>query len=269
MSEVAIRVSNLTNRFGRQVVHKNLDLDIYEREILGIIGGSGSGKSVLLRTILGLNIPYKGEVEIFSQSHCDYGDAKKCFQRNSGVMYQDGALFTALTVLENVMFPMREHTDMPEKLMEELAMVKLGLVGLSSMAASKHPSELSGGMRKRVALARALALDPHLLFLDEPTAGLDPLAAEQFDELIVELRDYLDLTVVLITHDLDTLFSICNRIAALVDKKIVVGTPNELRDHTHPWIQSYFHGQRAEIAWEGQVVEQAKTFEKEYLTDGT
>lgn len=245
----AIRVKNLVNRFGKQVVHDNLSFDIQQGEILGIVGGSGSGKSVLMRTVLGLRQPNEGEVFIRGTRRPDgvCSDA-----RDIGVLFQQGALFSSLTVLQNIMVPLDEHTELPRRALEELAMQKILLSGLPPESASKYPSELSGGMIKRASLARALALDPHILFLDEPTAGLDPIAAAKFDELVKNLQQSMGLTIVIITHDLDTLFSICHRIAVLVDKKIIVDTLQNLLEHTHPWIYEYFHGPRARAALVGK-----------------
>lgn len=243
--EPLIDVRNIVNRFGTQTVHDGLDLQLMPREILGLVGGSGSGKSVLLRTILGLNIPKSGEIFIDGTDvlKLDY-DEKLKIQRKWGVLFQNGALFSGLTVLDNVALPMREHTDLPDDMITELALFKLGMVGLDATAASKYPSSLSGGMAKRASLARALALDPKILFLDEPTAGLDPIAAAAFDELILSLRDVLDLSVLIITHDLDTLTGICDRIAMLVDKKVTIGTLEEMTHSDHPWIKEYFGGPR-------------------------
>ena len=245
-----IDVRNLVNRFGKQTVHDGLDFRVNRGEIMGIVGGSGSGKSVLLRTMIGLRKPTSGEIEI----HTDMsGNAEPREGLDWGVLFQNSALFSGLTVLENVMMPMREHTGITERRITELAELKLCLVGLTKEAYHKNPSELSGGMKKRVALARALALDPKILFLDEPTAGLDPIAAAAFDTLIKELHSALGLTVIIITHDLDTLFTICDRIAVLVDKKIKVDTLQGLLQDRHPWIQEYFHGPRARAAQDAQM----------------
>lgn len=241
-----IDVRGLTNRFGSQVVHDGLDMDVHAEEVFGIVGGSGSGKSVLLRTILGLHRPNAGTVRI---EGCDITqlptrqllDIKKGY----GVTFQQGALFSALTVLQNVQLPMIEHLRLSARAMDELAVLKVRLVGLPPEACAKYPSQLSGGMVKRAALARALALDPKLLFLDEPTSGLDPISAAAFDDLIIYLQKQLRLTVVMITHDLDSIFRTCNRVGVIVDKKMEIDTLERIVEHPHPWIQSYFHGERA------------------------
>jgi phospholipid/cholesterol/gamma-HCH transport system ATP-binding protein len=248
--EVAIRVRGLTNRFGTHTVHEDLDLDVMKGEILGVIGGSGTGKSVLLRSIVGLNKPAEGDIEVFGERLNDLSRAERlAIERRWGVMFQDGALFSTLTVRENVMAPMIEHTAIPRALMRELADLKIRLAGLELEAAPKRPSDLSGGMRKRAALARALALDPDLVFLDEPTAGLDPIGAQKFDELVQSLSRALGLTVFLVTHDLDTLVAICDRVAVLSDGKVLaIGTLDEVRQNPHPWIQEYFSGPRGRAA---------------------
>lgn len=244
--DVVISVKDLVNRFSNHVVHDGLNLDVYRGEILGVVGGSGSGKSVLLNTILGLNHAHSGSIEIAGR---DITKLKKGellhIQKQWGVLFQDGALFSSLTVLENISIPLREYSKLSNSMVESLALLKLKLVGLAPEAASKFPSELSGGMRKRAALARALALDPHLLFLDEPTAGLDPISAAEFDELLQYLQRTLSLTVVMITHDLDSLYTICDRIAVLVDKKMIVDNLENLLRTKHQWISAYFHGKRS------------------------
>ena len=250
--DIAIRVRGLKNAFGSHVVHENLDLDVMRGEVLGVIGPSGCGKSVLLRAIVGLIQPAEGEIEVFGERVDRLSDEnRRAMERRMGVMFQVGALFSSLTVLENVMLPMREHTELPERLMRDLAAMKIRLAGLDDLACSKRPSDLSGGMRKRAALARALALDPPLLFLDEPTAGLDAITAGRFDVLIRELAKTLGLTVFLVTHDLDTLSTACDRIAVVNEKHILtVGSPKEVRAHPHPWIQEYFTGPRGRAAFE-------------------
>jgi len=245
-----IRVRGLVNRFGDDVVHDKLDLDVAHGEILGVVGGSGTGKSVLMRSILGLLRPTDGRIEVFGEQVEDPEVAQQRMAQRAGVLFQDGALFSSLTVLENVELPIRTHyPDLPDQLRRDLARSKIQLTGLSDSAALKMPSELSGGMRKRVALARALALEPELLFLDEPTAGLDPIGAAEFDELLRTLQQALELTVFLITHDLDTLYAICDRIAVLAEHRVLANAPlTEVERLDHPWVQAYFHGPRARAA---------------------
>jgi phospholipid/cholesterol/gamma-HCH transport system ATP-binding protein len=240
--EHVIKIRNLVNRFGVQTIHENLNLNVRRDETLGVVGGSGAGKSVLLRSILGLHDFNAGSIEVLGQTirFQQPGPFKKW-----GVLFQGGALLSGLTVQENIELPIALHSDISLDMRREIACLKLFMVGLNLQAANKYPNELSGGMRKRAALARALALDPKVLFLDEPTAGLDPIAATEFDKLISYLQQNLDLTVVMVTHDVDSLFSICDRIAVLVDKGIVVDTPEQLVEHPHAWIQSYFGDHRA------------------------
>ena len=247
--ETVIQVRGVVNAFGDQVIHDHLDLDVYRGEVLGVVGGSGAGKSVLLRTIIGLNQQRSGSIKVFGQemSHLE-GPALHAVQARWGVLFQEGALFSSQTVAENIQVPMREYTHMTQALMNEIASMKLSMVGLPEETAVKHPSELSGGMKKRAGLARALALDPDLVFLDEPTAGLDPISASQFDDLIRDLQKSLGLTVFMVTHDLDTLHAITDRIAVLVDKKIKIGTIETLKRDPHPWIQEYFNGPRGRAA---------------------
>lgn len=249
-SEVIISVRGLRNQFGSNVIHDGLDLDVRRGEILGVIGGSGSGKSVLMRSIIGLRRPDAGEVEIFGQDYWNLPDNERAkIERRWGVMFQDGALFTALSVSENVGFPLREQVHMTEALRDEIADMKLGMVGLTPDDGEKYPAALSGGMRKRVAIARALALDPELLFLDEPTAGLDPITAARFDNLIQDLASSLGLTVFLITHDLDTLQAITDRVAVISEKKVTaIGPLAEIRANATGWLKEYFEGPRGRAA---------------------
>ena len=241
-----IEVRGLHTQFGRHVVHDQLDLEIQRGEILGIVGGSGTGKSVLLNTILGLKEPEGGQVLYNGQPYAGLcPDDLVKLQQNWGVLFQSSALFSALTVRENVQVPLREHVRLPMSLMDEIADLKIGLVGLAPEAGTKFPSELSGGMKKRAGLARALAMDPDILFLDEPTSGLDPIGAGQFDDLIHDLSRTLGLTVVMITHDLDSLHSICDRVAVLAEKRVIANAPvDEVAHIDHPWIQEYFGGPR-------------------------
>jgi phospholipid/cholesterol/gamma-HCH transport system ATP-binding protein len=247
--ETVISVKGLVTRFGSQTIHDGIDLEVRRGEVIGIVGGSGTGKSVLLRTIVGLNTPAAGEIEVLGHDLMHAGEAeRRAVEQRWGVLFQDGALFSSLTVAQNIEVPIKEHCPMPERLMDEIAAAKIGLVGLPENAGDKFPSQLSGGMRKRAGLARALALDPEIVFLDEPTAGLDPIAAADFDRLIGDLNASLGLTVFLVTHDLDSLFAICDRVAVLVDKKIRVRTLAEHLTDDHPWIHSYFHGPRGRAA---------------------
>jgi phospholipid/cholesterol/gamma-HCH transport system ATP-binding protein len=245
--DVVLSVRDVTVAFGDNVVLDKLSLDVYRGEILGFVGASGTGKSVLLRTVLGLTPKRSGTVSIFGVDLDRLDDRERMVvDMRLGVLFQHGALFSALTVKENVQVPMREYLDLPKKLMDELAMLKIELVGLSPDAADKFPSELSGGMIKRAALARALALDPDIVFLDEPTSGLDPIGAADFDELVAKLRDTMGLTVYMVTHDLDSLFSVCDRIAVLGQKKVLVdGTIEDMMQVEDPWVKSYFRGKRA------------------------
>jgi phospholipid/cholesterol/gamma-HCH transport system ATP-binding protein len=243
---VILDVRGIVNRFGLQIIHDGLDMQVYERDVFGIVGGSGAGKSVLLRTILGLQQPRAGVVSIGGRDLTQLSAMQlRSVKAEYGVTFQAGALYSSLTVLQNVQFPMVEHLQLPAAAREELALLKIRLVGLSADAASKYPAQLSGGMVKRVALARALALDPMLLFLDEPTSGLDPISAAAFDELLQNLQRELHLTVVMITHDLDTIFRTCNRVGVIVDRRMEVDTLERIVDHPNPWIQAYFHGERA------------------------
>lgn len=242
-----IEVRDLTVGFGERLIMDGLNLDVQRGEILGVVGASGTGKSVLLRTIIGLVQQRKGTVRVFGHDMSALTPTRRrLIERRWGVLFQHGALFSSLTVKQNIQFPMREYLDLSEDLLDEMAMVKLRLVGLKPEAAQRFPSELSGGMIKRVALARALALDPDIVFLDEPTSGLDPIGAADFDELIATLQKTLGLTVFMVTHDLDSLAGICDRIAALGDGKVLhTGPLDEMKHQSHPWLQAYFNGPRA------------------------
>lgn len=249
--DAIIRVRGLRNSFGEQVVHENLDLDVRPGEILGVVGGSGTGKSVLMRSIIGLQRPDTGSVDVFGESVIDAGEGEAVeIRKRWGVLFQGGALFSTLTVAENVQVPLKEfYPDLDQTLLDEIAAYKVVMTGLPPNAGPKFPAELSGGMKKRAGLARSLALDPELLFLDEPTAGLDPIGAAAFDELTRSLQRTLGLTVFLITHDLDSLYAICDRVAVLADKRVIaVGTIDELLALDHPWIQEYFNGPRGRAA---------------------
>jgi phospholipid/cholesterol/gamma-HCH transport system ATP-binding protein len=251
--EVIISVRGVEVGFGEKIILKGLDLDVYRGEILGFVGASGQGKSVLTRAILGLVPKRAGTIEVLGQNLDELSSSeRRLMERHWGVLFQQGALFSALTVKQNVQVPMREHLDLSERLLDELAMLKIEMVGLNPDAADKLPSELSGGMIKRAALARALALDPDIVFLDEPTSGLDPIGAGDFDELIATLQRTLGLTVFMVTHDLDSLYTVCDRIAALGDGKILAEGPIEaMLASDHPWLRSYFHGKRARAAMAG------------------
>ena len=248
--DIVIKVEGLVNRFGSQIVHDGLNLEVKRGEIIGIVGGSGAGKSVLLRSIIGLNRPQAGRIEIFGEQPASLGEAERfALERRWGVLFQEGALFSSLNVIQNVQVALREHLHMRGPLLNEIAGIKLKMVGLDADAITKMPGELSGGMKKRSGLARALVLDPELVFLDEPTAGLDPIGASAFDELIARLHQTLDLTVFLVTHDLDTLHAVCDRVAVLAEKRVIaVGTIAELMVLDHAWIQEYFNGVRGRAA---------------------
>jgi len=249
-AEAAIHVRGLRTAFGAQVVHDGLDLDVRRGEVLGVVGGSGSGKSVLMRAILGLRRPQAGSVQVFgidalSEARAD----RRAIERQTGVLFQGGALFSSLSVLENIAVPMQEQLELDPDLLHDLCWMKMRLAGLPSEAGHKLPSQLSGGMKKRAGLARALALDPPLLFLDEPTAGLDPVSAAAFDALLLSLKQALGLTVFLITHDLDTLYTTCDRVAVLAERKVLACAPlAEVERLEHPWVRDYFHGPRGRAA---------------------
>jgi phospholipid/cholesterol/gamma-HCH transport system ATP-binding protein len=247
--ETVISLRGVVNRFGSHVLHDHVDLDVYRGEIIGIVGGSGSGKSVLLRSIVGLRRPQEGSIDVFGQDVLNMTEAElRALQMRWGVLFQEGALFSSQTVAENIQVPLNEYTAMSQELKNEVAAMKLSMVGLPEDTALKHPSELSGGMKKRAGLARALALDPELVFLDEPTSGLDPISASMFDELVRGLQKSLNLTVFMVTHDLDSLKAITDRVAVLVNGKLTVGTIDSLRNDKDPWIQEYFSGPRGRAA---------------------
>jgi phospholipid/cholesterol/gamma-HCH transport system ATP-binding protein len=248
-AQPVINVTGLRTQFGRQIVHDGLDFSVRYGEVMGVVGGSGSGKSVLLRAIIGLIRPVAGRVEVLGHDLGAIGPGESSrLERRWGVLFQDGALFSSLTVAQNIEVPLKEHTDLGPVLRREIAEVKVSMVGLPPDAANKYPAELSGGMRKRAGLARALALDAEILFLDEPTAGLDPIGAAQFDTLIQELQQALGLTVVMITHDLDSLYAICNRVSVILDKRIKAGTIETLMRDPDPWLREYFGGPRGRAA---------------------
>ncbi|HWG70260.1 MAG TPA: ATP-binding cassette domain-containing protein [Steroidobacteraceae bacterium] len=241
-----IRVRGLVSRFGAQIVHAGLDMEVRANEIFGVVGGSGTGKSVLMRTILGLRPPDSGSIELYGEDVHDMAVADRgALARSYGVTFQNGALISSLSVAQNIQLPLREYYPASEQILDELAQLNLALVGLAPETAGKYPSQLSGGMVKRAALARALSLEPKLLFLDEPTAGLDPISAAAFDELLLYLHSQLRLTVVMITHDLDTLFRTCTRVGVIVDGRMITDTLDGMLQNQNPWIHSYFHGSRA------------------------
>lgn len=252
--EVVIGVRDLVVGFGEKIILDRLSLDVYRGEVLGFVGPSGSGKSVLMRTIMGLVPKRSGEIEVLGRNLDTISDReRRAIERRWGVLFQQGALFSALTVKQNIQVPMREYLDLSDALMDELAILKIEMVGLKPDAADKFPSELSGGMIKRAALARALALDPDIVFLDEPTSGLDPIGAGDFDELIATLQKTLGLTVFMVTHDLDSLHTICDRVAALGEGKVIAAGPMEtMLASDHPWLKSYFRGKRGRAVGAGQ-----------------
>lgn len=249
-AENVIEVRGMLSQFGERVIHQDLDLDVKRGEIVGVVGGSGTGKTVLLNSIIGLKQPEGGQVKLFGRDRAEMSEAETAeIERRTGVLFQQGALFSSLTVLENVSAPLVEHTTLPKAVIRELAEMKIAMVGLKPESHYLKPAELSGGMKKRVGLARALALDPELIFLDEPTAGLDPIGAAAFDQLIRDLSDDLGLTVFMITHDLDSLYAICDQVAVLADKHVVQkATVQELERSDHPWIKEYFLGPRGRAA---------------------
>ncbi len=252
--DVVIEVRDVVVGFGNHIVLDHVDLDVYRGEILGFVGGSGAGKSVLMRTIIGLLPKRSGVIKVFGIELGAASDAERqTVERRWGVLFQQGALFSSLTVRENLQFPIRENLQLSQRLLDELVVAKLEMVGLDASAAEKFPAELSGGMTKRVALARALALDPAIVFLDEPTSGLDPIGAGDFDTLIATLQRTLGLTVFMVTHDLDSLHTVCDRIAVLADGKVIAaGTMDTMLASPHPWLKAYFHGKRSRA---GQTAE--------------
>jgi phospholipid/cholesterol/gamma-HCH transport system ATP-binding protein len=244
----AVRVRGLRTQFGTQVIHDNLDLTINRGEVFGLVGGSGTGKSVLVRSIIGLLRPAAGQIEVFGQNTQANSAESQALRQQWGVMFQDGALFSSLTVAENIDVPLKEHTRLKAADRKAIIALKLQLAGLDPSAGAKYPAELSGGMRKRAGLARALALDPKIVFLDEPTAGLDPIGAAHFDQLVLDLQSALGLTVVMITHDLDSLYTACNRIGVILRKQLIAGTIAEISARPDPWIKDYFNGPRGRAA---------------------
>jgi len=248
-AEPVVRIRGLRTQFGGTVIHDGIDLDVRRGEVMAIVGGSGTGKSVLLRSIIGLNRPTAGTIEVLGQDISRASEARmQRLKKRWGVLFQSGALFSSLTVAQNVQLPLKEFTDLSPPVIDDLTAVKIAMVGLPHDSCGKYPSQLSGGMQKRAGLARALALDPEILLLDEPTSGLDPLGAAAFDALIGDLQRSLNLTVIMVTHDVDSLYAIADRIAVLVDRHVIVGTLEELLANPHPWIHEYFHGPRARAA---------------------
>lgn len=244
-----LKVESIVTRFGRNVIHDGVSFTVERGEVVALIGGSGTGKSVLVKEMIGLLRPAAGSIQLLDTDVWNSSqDELDALRRRFGMLFQDGALFSSLTVAQNIMVPIREHAGLDEEAMRCIAALKIALVGLPPDTADKKPSELSGGMRKRASLARALALDPELLFLDEPTAGLDPIGAAHYDELVRELQQSLGLSVLMVTHDLDSLYAVCDRIAVLLDKRVVAGTIDELLAYDHPWVQEYFRGPRGRAA---------------------
>jgi phospholipid/cholesterol/gamma-HCH transport system ATP-binding protein len=247
--DAVLRLRGVRTQFGDKVIHDNLDFDVFRGEIVGLVGGSGTGKSVLLRTIIGLNEAREGTIEMLGvDTSTLHGRAKREMLARTGVQFQDGALFSSLSVTENIIVPIREHAELEDDTMREIAALKIALVGLPADTGEKKPSELSGGMRKRVGLARAIVYRPEIVLYDEPTTGLDPIVSDSYDELVKGLCHSLGLTVLMVTHDLDSLNAICDRIAVLLDKRVVVGTMAELLVYDHPWVREYFHGPRGRAA---------------------
>ena len=257
-----IEARGIRSQFGTNVIHEDLNFRINRGEIVGLVGGSGAGKSVLMNTLLGLKEPEAGIIRYFGQNREKLSSEERRDVNNEmGVLFQGGALFSSMTVRQNIMVPLREHTDLPVPLMRELADMKIHMVGLPSEAATLYPSDLSGGMKKRAGLARSLALDPEILFLDEPTAGLDPIGANAFDELILGLREAMNLTVLMVTHDLDSLYAICDRVAVLVDKHIAIAdTLTKVMEYDHPWVKEYFGGPRSRAAMRSKIKLQQISF---------
>lgn len=254
-----IEVKDVVNSFGSQIVHNGVNLTLNDKEILGLVGGSGSGKSVLLRTILGLHVPKSGSVLIDGEDIHRLSDIEKLdIQKKWGVLFQSGALYSGLTILDNIAFPLREYSELSARTIEELALFKMEMVGLEAEASYKFPSELSGGMVRRAGLARALVLDPSIIFLDEPTSGLDPIAAATFDELIISLRDALGLSVLIITHDLDTLVTVCDRVAIIADKKIQTGALHDMQKSNHPEIKKYFNSPRMHAVLDKEKIKETR-----------
>jgi phospholipid/cholesterol/gamma-HCH transport system ATP-binding protein len=263
-----IDIEGLVTGFGPVIIHDDLELKVRGGEILGVVGGSGTGKSVLLRTIIGLNKPRAGSINVLGQNALDLSEQEqRKLDRRLGVLFQDGALFSSMTVAQNIMAPLREHLKLSDQLAGEIAAMKIAMSGLPIDAGAKYPSELSGGMRKRAGLARALAMDPEIVFLDEPTAGLDPIGAAKFDELILTLKEALGLTVFMVTHDLDSLHTACDRIAVLAEKHVIaIGPMDEVREADHPWIREYFSGPRGRAALSAKLAPTVQDRDRQALS---